>query len=83
MAASPFLILGSMIPAEFALLWGSYHEEPVVVQVLPQPDILLISQNAPDHCDTRAIPQLSKDMHVIAPGDAVRNLQKLSLSVAS
>jgi hypothetical protein len=40
------LILGSMIPAEFALLWGSYHEEPVVVQVLPQPDILLISQNA-------------------------------------
>jgi L-ascorbate metabolism protein UlaG (beta-lactamase superfamily) len=33
-------------PAKFAPLWGSYHKEPLVVRDLPQPDVLLISQDA-------------------------------------
>jgi len=68
-------------PAKFAPLWGSYHEEPLVVKALPQPDILLISQNAPDHCDMKAISQLSGEMDVIAPGDAAPQLKKLGLWV--
>lgn len=68
-------------PAKFAPLWGSYHEEPLVIRALPQPDILFISQDAPDHCDVRAISELSKDMDVIAPSAAARKLQKMGLTV--
>jgi L-ascorbate metabolism protein UlaG (beta-lactamase superfamily) len=68
-------------PAKFAPLWGSFHEEPLVIQTLPTPDILLISQDAPDHCDTKAIANLSKDVDVIAPPSAERKLRKLGFSV--
>jgi L-ascorbate metabolism protein UlaG (beta-lactamase superfamily) len=40
-----------------------------------------VSQDAPDHCDVRAISELSKNLDVIAPSTAARKLQKMGLTV--
>ena len=70
-------------PAKFAPLWGSIHEEFVVVRKLPTPDILLISQDAPDHCDMKAIAELPNGTDAIVPPSVQSKKRRLTQSYCS
>jgi len=70
-------------PARYAPLWWSRHGEPLIIDALPIPDLLLISQDAPDHCDPRAIDALPRHVPVGAPATVSKRLARSGFDTAS
>src|ERR1051326_6350441 len=62
-------------PARFAPLWSSSHGEPLIIQELPKPDVLFITQDAPDHCDLRAISSLPRETLIAGPAGVIRRVK--------
>jgi L-ascorbate metabolism protein UlaG (beta-lactamase superfamily) len=57
--------------------WSSYHAEPVFIEKLPKPDLLLISQDGNDHRDLSSISELPRDTVIVGPKDVVKRINRL------